>query len=279
MAMLEILRTAVGPDGDVFAPDWWSHRAPRQSEDERPKAGARLRGQGAARRALGRPKRRDPRRRKRYHTNASGRWRKEVLPLEDDLSALNSVWAPSDDDVWVGSEDGEVLHLVNGEWISVDIGIPKDGNVIYAIRGLRSGVVYVASDNGVAFFDGKKWQKAKMPGTDCIFLDVLPRENEPCLVVGRDGPNLFAGKGTRWTSIEGLTKDPNEDFTCLAERGGSVFIATGDRLLEWDGRKARDAIPAAAEDEPYLGILSCASNGEVLVASTDHGVYVSTGKA
>lgn len=25
---------------------------------------------------------------------------------------------------------------------------------------------------------GKKWQKAKMPRTDCIFLDVLPRRTE-----------------------------------------------------------------------------------------------------
>lgn len=278
MAKLEILQCAVGPKGDVYSLQTGGrivrHGNPK-TKDTRVEVvyEARERLDGlwvsptGALHAVG----------KRYHTNAGGIWRKELVPVADDLDILLAVWAPDDDTVWVGSEEGEVLCRRDGVWKAIPVGLPKADNFIYAIRGTTSGEVYVTSDEGVAYFDGTKWQKAKLSSTH-HYLDVLPRNGAPSIVVGRDGPILFAGKSARLERVKDISGDPTEDFYSVAERGKDVYIATGSRLLAWNGKTVRDAIAAAPDDGPYLSCLYVASNGDVVAATSATGVHIFDGR-
>ena len=271
---LEILQVAVAPKGDVFSlqtggrivrhgnPKTGDAKAEVVYEGRERLDGFFVSASGAIH-AVG----------KRYHTNARGKWHAERVPLADDLTVMIAVWAATDDDVWVGSEEGEVLRRRGDVWSAVKTGLPGDGNMIYVIRGTKNGGAYVGSDEGVAYFDGKKWAVAKLART-CLYQDVLVREKEPCLFVGRDGPNLFAGHGTSWKPVKGLTSDASEDFYSVAARGKDVFIATGERLLAWDGRKVRDALPPDVKG--YLNCMYVASNGDVVAATSSKGVYAST---
>lgn len=274
---LEILQTAVGPKGDVYSLQTGGrvvrHGNPKTNDARGEvvyEGKERLDGlwvsPSGALHAVG----------KRYHTNAGGKWRQEKVPLRDAYSILLSVWAPSDDEVWVGSEEGDVLRLRDGKWTAMTTGLPTEGNFVYVIRGdARGGAVYVGSDEGVAYFDGKKWHAVKMPAR-CFYQDVLVRQREPSFIVGRDGPNLFAGKGTAWKAVKGLTDDASEDFYSVAGRGKDVYIATGARLIAWNGKTARDAIAPSAKG--YLSCLYVSSNDDVVAATSSKGVYASAGE-
>lgn len=213
-----------------------------------------------------------------YFTNASGKWKRESVPVRDEFDELLAVWAPSDDEVWIGTEEGEVLRRKGGTWEAVDVGLAGDGNFIYAIRGAGPNCIYVMSDQGVGYFDGKKWRRLK-PSRSCCYLDALVRSNGHVTIVGRDGPHFFEGSGAKLAAVKGISSDASEDFYAIAGRGKDVYIATGERLLRWNGKKAVDAIPAAAETAPYLECMYVASNNDIVAAGSATGVHIFDGRA
>ena len=272
MAKLAILRTAVAPGGDVYSLQAGGrivrHGNPKKNDSHVEivyVAGERLDALWVSRtsalHAVG----------KRYHTNASGTWRKEKVAG----SKLLALWGTSDEELWAGDIAGAVLARTATGWEPVDVGLFDDDKLIYAIHGTSSKSMYVAGDDAVAHFDGTAWAAVEVPD-GCCYLDVLALSPERVIVVGRDGPNYFEGAGIALKRIGGISAETDEDFYAVAARGDDIYIATGARLLVWDGKQGRDAIPAIAGD--YLSCLSVSSNGDVVAAGCIDGVHVLDGE-
>lgn len=60
--------------------------------------------------------------------------------------------------LWIGTQDGGVTRVVNGEWTTFTVadGLPDGGAQDFALD--RYGRVWVATDGGVAYYDGSRWQ-------------------------------------------------------------------------------------------------------------------------
>jgi len=112
--------------------------------------------------------------------------------------SVSAVWGSAANDVWLGTELGELYHY-DGSTISAfdreTFALP-----IVAIHGTGADDVFALSEHQLAHFDGRRWSSVAVPG-DYVMRDVWAHP-ERVFVVGFDGfdPLAFVPTIVRTTS-------------------------------------------------------------------------------
>ncbi|MFO0662075.1 MAG: hypothetical protein U0165_19915, partial [Polyangiaceae bacterium] len=93
------------------------------------------------------------------------------------------------EEVWVGEEDGNKLHhFKNGAWTSETSPLPGP----HGMWASSADDVWLATNGGLAHFDGKTWSKVK--GPEGPLVEVQGRDHD-LWVIGKTGVWAHHGKG------------------------------------------------------------------------------------
>ncbi|WP_028294855.1 beta propeller repeat protein [Oceanobacter kriegii] len=159
---------------------------------------------------------------------------------------LNGVWGTSDNDVWVTSFNGEVLHWNGAEWKEEFLFESPN-----SIDGSGLDDVYVVGYSGNIFhWNGAKWSKVILPddvGDDEAFTDVCVVDSKTVYITGRNS-RLLKGNaidgfcdigvaGYSWYGVgnidnrvflaggaKGIFEYADGKFVCLKDKGNPVGV-------------------------------------------------------
>lgn len=178
---------------------------------------------------------------------------------------LNGIWGIADDDVWVTSFAGTVLHFDGHSWARHEL--PQAPT---ALKGTGANDLYVVGYHGnIHHWDGKRWSKLALPlgvRPDDAFTDIAIRSDGAVLICARSGALLigsaqdgFIDVGSaayKWYGIEclgnrvllaggegGIFEYVDGQFVCLKDKGHPVAV------FEVDGSLA--FIPAEQKPRPW----------------------------
>ncbi|UCH96680.1 MAG: helix-turn-helix domain-containing protein [Candidatus Aminicenantes bacterium] len=121
----------------------------------------------------------------------------------------------------------EVSDYVREVW-QIDDGLPQ--NYIRVILQTRDGYIWVATQEGIARFDGVKFVTFNNENTPEIrinYVHALIEDREGSLWIGTDGGGLLRFKAGKFTSFRSKIGAPDDIVMSLCEdREGSIWIGT-----------------------------------------------------
>ncbi|MEW5991353.1 MAG: two-component regulator propeller domain-containing protein [Chloroflexota bacterium] len=215
-------------------------------------------------------------------------------PLPD--SQISSMAVDSNGSVWIGwmrfpqPPGGGLVERLDGEtWRTFDVEDAAPlGGTIWSISPLPDGMVWVASDAGVASFDGSAWRTfAPSPagprfaasvaaGPGGIIWTVGGDPDDGAVTVGRLDP--AGGGSAEWTTYgpdDGLP-GPNETGWITPRvlvAGDAVFVATGAGLLQLTGERWERIWPTVAPVDPGWPTALLPLSYDEAWAGTDTGLW------
>ena len=173
-------------------------------------------------------------------------WRgARFVPLAWSLSPIDnssntfSVWASSEEDVWVSAGYRVLWHFDGTGWSRP--ALPPETQNTGTVFGVSPADVWLAGQHGVARFDGTSWTTVLDGVGEMVGIwGTGPSD----LYVSGDG-RFFHFDGAAWTEIPtGLSTEWNED-RLLAVWGSAtddVWVGGYDgRILHWDGTRLDEA--------------------------------------
>ncbi len=108
-------------------------------------------------------------------------------------------------------------------------GLPQRS--ITALATDARGYVWAGTQNGLSYYNGRKWTSAQMPNrADARHIRALRATADGALWIGTDGAGLFRLKDGRWTSFDSASGLPSNRVMALIE----TVLADGRRAL-WAG--------------------------------------------
>jgi signal transduction histidine kinase/CheY-like chemotaxis protein/ligand-binding sensor domain-containing protein len=148
----------------------------------------------------------------------------------------------------VASSDLEVLLRPAHRVYSIKDGLPQ--NTIHASAVEPStGRLWVATQDGLAHFDGQRWQTVSLPNRQVAnYVRTLAFDAQGALWAGTNGDGLFRFQNGRWESFLAAGKLPvaRVNLLLFSSEDQAVWIGTHGRGV-WrflDGAFAQVAIPA-----------------------------------
>jgi ligand-binding sensor domain-containing protein/signal transduction histidine kinase len=144
-------------------------------------------------------------------------------------SSVRSVLVDREQRVWVGTV-GSFSGLYQKrderfEWIA----IPKVGrSPVSAIHQARTGKLWLGTQNGLAGWEGGKWQiVTRREGLSADEVRALADDREGNLWVGTRGGGLNRWSENRWTALHQKDGLPSEDVSALyADDDGVLWVGT-----------------------------------------------------
>jgi hypothetical protein len=175
-------------------------------------------------------------------TDGSTWTRVDPTGLEDDY--LTAVAGPSIDDVYAGTNEGQVLHYDGAEWSLV--GEPGDGSHIEAVSISAEGTLWVASSQRVYTWDGGAFVEQSYIG---LIADLHADTDDNVWVLGWDELHHFDGATWTVTSLG----DAWMHQLWGAPTGEAFAVGDNDlRLADADG--VTQLLGAAGDSEDTWGL-------------------------
>jgi signal transduction histidine kinase/ligand-binding sensor domain-containing protein len=184
------------------------------------------------------------------------------------VSALLAV----DNELWVGLRAGGVNVIGADGMRHYPIGPNLPGGVIYGLARDRGNAIWAAADDGLARFDGGRWQSItknwNFPGQKAraVFVDrdgVLWAANENRLFYLPDGAHQFVDTGLAVDWVSQITQAPDGSIWLTERYSGKLH-----RVVLADDKVSTKSI---AMNTPSIGLLFDRSGG-LWISTTGHGV-------
>lgn len=199
---------------------------------------------------------------KRYHTNLGGTWRASKLPAR-----AFAIWGTSDDDLYVGGVDGELMRRHAGTWTE----LANTGELVTAIDGAGSTVFFTGYFDFVGVFAGTTLEERKWPGHLQALYCASPDHLWLCATDAVY--EVTSGAVIKLVST-------NDELYGVGVGSGGVFIHRGIELLRLDGDhlvEVRDNGDNALMEKRATYATRMTSNGRRVVAAGARSVLVEDG--
>jgi photosystem II stability/assembly factor-like uncharacterized protein len=145
-------------------------------------------------------------------------------------TTINATFVDETGDKWAVGDDGLVLHYVDTQWLTVDVGTSENLNDVYFVNATDG---YLVGDGGVVVhFDGTDWTTLDAGTTNDLnaisFVDAATGR-----VVGKGGIIIRYDAGT-WT--EETTDNTNDLFDVFTLDANNVWACGENKtIMHYDG--------------------------------------------
>ncbi|MEY4564784.1 MAG: hypothetical protein RLZZ618_4061 [Pseudomonadota bacterium] len=152
-----------------------------------------------------------------------------------------SLWGIDDDHVFAGTAKGDIFFGGKNGWAHVFDGQGLKAEGVYALGGSSPDDVYAGSLKQLLHFNGKSWNKLKVPGVpkgaDEAYMGVHTLPNGEVLVIGVwDGSRILYGRADSLTEF-GAYKQQMRSITPLNDN--RLMFATTEGVAELVGHKVK----------------------------------------
>ena len=166
------------------------------------------------------------------------------------------VWAAGHGPGADGLDAGIVYRYDGKKWTSVNDAVSAASSFIYDIAPLASDNVWIAAENGVKHFDGRRWRDAALPSPDIHLRGLAVKSSKDIWAVGhREDPQLWRRPvayhydGKAWTEVATPAETGELDSVSLVN-GQPVAVGespSGPYIVRMTGTGfVREADPAGA---------------------------------
>lgn len=209
---------------------------------------------------------------------SSGSW---TLVADAQPSALLSVWAANENDVWVVGGGALVEHYDGTGWTKKDT---KQSADLWWVKGFDDGTVFVSGAQGTILrytTTSDTFEKLTTPGNGIVFGMWGAAPNDVWAVGGSasggGGGFVWHFDGTMWTPATGIPGDIATSGTCWKVNGlaaNDMWISgTNGLTLHWNGTTfERMDIPDAQAEQESLFSVGVSSKRAITVGGAFTGV-------
>jgi ligand-binding sensor domain-containing protein len=153
------------------------------------------------------------------------------VPAADDLEdfSVSALLAAGDGTVWVGLYGGQVFAgNGDGDWVRFDpgAGLREDVDVINGFAETADGAIWLATNDGLYRYDGRRWRDTRPPGVSEA-VSALHAAADGSLWVGFYESGVARYDGQSWerlTTGEGLISEMV--YAIFVDSSGAVWFAT-----------------------------------------------------
>jgi serine/threonine protein kinase/ligand-binding sensor domain-containing protein len=114
-------------------------------------------------------------------------------------------------------------------------GVPQSS--ILAMAFEPHGKMWIATQGGPAYYDGRSWNAVLFPNATSNFVRALALGSDGSLWCGTDGGGLWRLKNEVWTTFDASNGLPGSDVWAVVEQRGVVWAATARGLARYDGER------------------------------------------
>jgi PAS domain S-box-containing protein len=163
-------------------------------------------------------------------------------------------------------------QLIQNQW-QTEHGLPQ--NAIHCMAQDHVGFIWIGTESGLVRFDGVKFEAFTEQSDPPV-----PHNFASSLLVARDG-TVWAGTrtGGLWKYRNAKFEIPSPEFNTahvygLAEgTNGTIFAATSDGLLSWDGTSVKKFGREAGLSNDHLTAIHAMPDGAMMVGTIGGQVY------
>jgi diguanylate cyclase (GGDEF)-like protein len=154
-------------------------------------------------------------------------------------------------------------------------GLPQ--NTVYAMAQDQAGFVYAGTEEGVARYDGRRWQRVPFPADIAAqrpFINALAATPDGALWVGTDNAGLlrYADGAMQAHPLSGASAAPDVE-AILADSGRALWVGTSKGLFRCDTQACTE-VPAARGLQVAVLLIATEPSGPCLYVGTNiDGLY------
>lgn len=158
-----------------------------------------------------------------------------AVDTSPEVVSARTIWGSGPDELFVGGDNGVLLHYYQGKWLSVDAGAVN--RKIRWLFGTSATEIFAVGENGfVSFFDGAKWTPQDLGGySGASFESVWAASSSEVYVVGKffaEGMLVF--NGSSWAAVGNFAGGLNTVFGLGSK---DVYVGGPSGLFHYDGAK------------------------------------------
>lgn len=162
------------------------------------------------------------------YSNTSGTWSQLDSDAEEDLLTVVCV---TEDDVFVGGEDGLFIHLQGGEPERLDP--PHEGAAIVDLCAIsNTEVLAIIDQSSVDCFDGQSWRLTFSFAEPQYGLRFGEAQDGSAYLIIRS--TVFVWQGSNWSQLPVVSPEPLQD--CAVDHKGVLFgVGYSGLRIRFDG--------------------------------------------
>ncbi len=162
-------------------------------------------------------------------------YRMSTSPINDDNVYVICVCTDVNGNIWMGTERGIAVFKDDTTWLWYDTTQGLPSNVVTAITSDNLGQKWVATQGGIASFNGSLFTKIYASTNEIDEFYSLLADGNGNLWVGSNG-GLLKYNGSQWSVFDTSAGLPDLTiYDMTLDQNGVLWLATGDGLATFNG--------------------------------------------